>query len=162
MTPNNIVDGLGAKNERSVDGRDDVLAISSSPSSGEGGVTRPPWDEYFLSIAKAVAARADCRRVQHGCVITKENRIVSTGYNGGPAGGLSCLAGDCPRGRLSDAECRSLSSYENCVALHAEQNAIAYADGSDTRGATLYVTGPQCDMCAKLAQAAGIIRVVIP
>lgn len=123
---------------------------------------RPNWDDYFLSICKVVAARADCRRAKHGCVIVKDHRIVSTGYNGSPSGGASCLAGECPRGLLSDEQCRSLSSYENCFALHAEQNAIAYADRTDTRGATLYVTGIQCDMCRKLSRAAGITRVVWP
>lgn len=123
---------------------------------------RPSFDQYFLDICKAVAVRADCRRAQHGCVIVKDKRIVSTGYNGSPAGGASCLNGECPRGLLSNDECRSLTSYENCIALHAEQNAIAYASGSDTRNAILYITGPQCDMCRKLTLAAGIIRVVWP
>ena len=127
-----------------------------------GEFDRPDWDSYFLNICFAVAQRADCRRAQHGCVITKDNRIVSTGYNGGPAGGPSCLAGECPRGLLSNDECRSLSSYENCISLHAEQNAVAYASGRDTRGATLYITGVQCDACRKLALAAGIVRVVWP
>lgn len=123
---------------------------------------RPDWDTYFLGICKAVSARADCRRAQHGCVIVKEHRIVATGYNGGPSGGPSCLAGDCPRGLLSNDECKSLSSYENCISLHAEQNALAYASWNDTRGGTLYITGIQCNMCKKLAQAAGITRVVWP
>lgn len=123
---------------------------------------RPDWDEYFLEICKTIALRADCRRAQHGCVIVNSNRIVATGYNGGPSGGPSCLAGECPRGLLSNDECRSLSSYENCIALHAEQNAIAYSSRRNTVGATLYVTGPQCDMCRKLAMAAGIKRVVWP
>lgn len=123
---------------------------------------RPDWDEYFLNICKAVAQRADCRRAQHGCIIVRSNRIVSTGYNGSPSGGPSCLAGECPRGLLSNEECASLSSYENCVALHAEQNAIAYSNRADCTDATLYVTGPQCDMCEKLTRAAGIRRIVWP
>lgn len=121
---------------------------------------RPDWDTYFLGICTAVSQRADCRRAQHGCVIVKDNRIISTGYNGSYSGGPSCLAGECPRGLLSNEECRSLSSYENCISLHAEQNALAYANY--TPGATLYVTGRQCDMCRKLAMAAGIKRVVWP
>lgn len=122
--------------------------------------SRPSWDRYFLNICEVVAQRADCRRAQHGCVIVKDFRIISTGYNGSPSGGPSCLDGDCPRGLLSNTECRTLTSYENCISLHAEQNAIAYSDGQITRGAILFVTGKQCDMCRKLAMAAGIIRVV--
>lgn len=123
---------------------------------------RPDWDSYFLGICVAVSQRADCRRAQHGCVIVKDKRIISTGYNGSASGGPSCLSGECPRGLLSNEECRSLSSYENCISLHAEQNAIAYASGEHTRGATLYITGPQCDMCRKLTMAAGIERSVWP
>lgn len=123
---------------------------------------RPDWDEYFLEICKAVSLRADCRRAQHGCIIVKDRRIVATGYNGSPSGQGSCLNGECPRGLLTNEECRSLSSYENCISLHAEQNAIAYCSWDSSRGATLYVTGKQCDMCRKLAQAAGIKRVIWP
>lgn len=122
---------------------------------------RPSWDEYFLAIAQVVATRADCRRARHGAVIVKNHRIVATGYNGGPSGGRSCLAGQCPRGLLSKEELPSNhADYSNCIALHAEANAIAYAHGSATAGATIYITGPPCDMCAKLIRAAGIGTVV--
>lgn len=127
--------------------------------------TRPSWDDYFLAIATVVSSRADCRRKQHGCVIVKDHRIVATGYNGSPAGDeRSCLAGDCDRGLMTDEEVgeKFLTDYSNCISLHCEQNAIAYADPDRTRGATLYVTGPQCDMCEKLIRAAGIVRVVWP
>lgn len=116
-----------------------------------------------MGITHAVAARADCTRARVGAVIVaSDRRIVATGYNGGPSGGPSCLAGDCPRGRLSLTEAPPGGSYGNCISLHAEQNAIAYADHRDTDGGTIYITRPPCDMCAKLIQAAGIVRVVFP
>lgn len=121
---------------------------------------RPSWDEYFLGVAKAVAARADCSRAQYGVVIVKEHRIVSTGYNGGPSGSRqSCLDGDCPRAQSDVAH--NTPDYSACIALHAEQNAIAYANRADCEGATIYIWGgrPPCDMCAKLIVAAGIARV---
>ena len=124
---------------------------------------RPEWDEYFLDIALVVSNRADCRRRRHGAVIVKDRRIVSTGYNGSPSGDpRSCIAGECPRGRLNQLERPSnKGDYTDCIALHAEMNAIAYADRVDMQGATLYITpGPPCPMCAKLIMAAGIIRVV--
>lgn len=128
-----------------------------------GEPRRPLWDEYFLTIAWAVARRADCRRARHGCVIVKNHRIVATGYNGSPSKGPSCLAGKCERGLLSVDELGHLSAdYSNCISLHAEQNAIAYAAGQETRGATAYLTGPPCNMCGKLLEAAGIERVVYP
>jgi dCMP deaminase len=121
--------------------------------------TRPDWDTYFLGIARAVAARGDCLRVQHGAVVVKDHRIVATGYNGSPPGGPSCLAGECPRA-ASDTP-HNYPDYSNCIALHAEQNAIAYA-GTHSRGAEIYITGPPCDMCMKLIKAAGILNVWYP
>lgn len=124
---------------------------------------RPSWDDYFLGIAKAVAARADCRRAQYGAVIVKDSRVISTGYNGTPAGGLSCLAGQCPRGLLSSAELpHGTEDHSNCISLHAETNAIAYADHRETQHGVLYLYGPghPCDMCSKLIKAAGIDKVV--
>lgn len=122
---------------------------------------RLSWQEYFLNIATAVSLRADCRRAQHGCVIVKGNRIVATGYNGSHPGGPSCLAGECPRGLMTPDELAHLSAdYSNCIALHAEQNAVAYAARRDTEGAIVYITGEPCNMCIKLMRAAGIIRVI--
>lgn len=120
---------------------------------------RPNWDYYFLDIAKSVSARGDCKRAQHGALIVKDNRIVSTGYNGAPSGVPGCLAGNCPRAETNTKEHYD-PDYSDCISLHAEQNAIAYANRSDTVGATIYITGPPCDMCSKLIKAAGIIRIV--
>jgi dCMP deaminase len=119
---------------------------------------RPSWDEYFLGIAVAVAARADCVRRQVGCVIVRDRRIVGTGYNGAPAGAPGCDY--CPR-RTSDVE--PGSSYDTgpgaCVAVHAEANALLYTDRRDLPGATLYATANPCDGCAKLIRGAGITDV---
>lgn len=124
---------------------------------------RPDWDQYFLTIAAAVAIRADCKRSRHGAVIVKDNRIVSTGYNGSAPGEPSCLGGFCPRGNKSYDEKASLNAdYSDCISLHAEQNAIVYADRDKTQGATIYIAGGKdaCDMCKKLIKAAGIERTV--
>src|SRR5262249_39224816 len=139
--------------------------ISSQRARGRGAhrkgnsvADRPDWDEYFSMLARAVSVRADCRRARHGAVIVKDHRIVATGYNGSPAGGPWCLAGECPRG----LQAQSSPDYSNCIALHAEQNAIAYANHADTEGATIYITRKPCDMCMKLIVAAGIVDVVYP
>lgn len=153
MVPAHLLERARVRRERDEFGRDAWVEVPE----------RPSWDEYFLNIAREVATRADCRRAQHGAVIVNRNRIVSTGYNGSPAGGPSCLAGECPRGLLTADQMAHLTAdYSNCIAIHAEANAIAYAARADTEDATIYITGRSCDMCSKLIAAAGIARVVIP
>ncbi|MGC8842362.1 MAG: deoxycytidylate deaminase, partial [bacterium] len=49
-------------------------------------IERPPWDEYFMQIARVVATRSTCLRRQVGAVLVKEKRILTTGYNGAPRG----------------------------------------------------------------------------
>ena len=117
---------------------------------------RPTWDEYFLGIAEAVAGRSDCVRDQVGAVVVGEDkRIRSTGYNGAPSGMAGC--GSCPRA-VSDVA--PGSCYSNCVAIHAELNALLYCDRSDLHGATLYVTRSPCYGCLKAIRATGVSKVV--
>ena len=125
---------------------------------------RPSWDEYFLSIARVVATRADCRRAQVGAVLVNSNHeIRGTGYNGAPAGVPGCAsAGACPRGQLSYEELPADSSYDSCTADHAERNAIRHTNHLEWSGATLYVTRRPCPACQTLINAAGIARVVTP
>lgn len=113
---------------------------------------RPSWDAYFMMMAKdVVATRATCPRRQVGCVLVRDKRIITTGYNGSPSGMPHC----------TDVGCRMHEGH--CVrAIHAEQNAIAQAalHGVSTQGATCYVTAAPCVNCANLLVAAGIVRVV--
>lgn len=123
-------------------------------------MSRPDWDTYFSMIAKVVATRAACTRSQVGAVLVQDNRIVGSGYNGSPSGQLECTEGGCPRGLLSASEVPPGTEYSNCVAVHAEVNALAYA-ASEARGGTLYVTREPCDWCSKTIAAFGIERVVV-
>lgn len=122
---------------------------------------RPGWDEYYLGIASAVARRGDCRRAQHGAVIVKDNRIVSTGYNGTPPGDdRSCgSTGLCPRNLDSEAK-HSSGEYDLCWATHAEANALLRAEWQALAGADIYITGQPCPGCSKLIASSGISRVV--
>ena len=122
---------------------------------------RPYWHQYFLNIAATVATRADCTRRKVGAVIVdKDHRIVSTGYNGAWPGGPSCLAGQCPRGRMSKEEVVPGSSYDtgagSCIALHAEQNAISYADWGKMQGSTIYITHEPCGGCQRMILGSGL------
>jgi len=122
-------------------------------------MTRPGWDDYYLGIARAVAARAGCLRRQVGAVIVVDNAIIATGYNGTPIGVKNCADGGCPR---CASEAPVGAGYDTCICVHAEQNAIVFAarHGSSTRGGTLYTTLRPCFGCAKEAIQAGIQRVV--
>lgn len=126
-------------------------------------MSRPDWSAYFLGVARAVAVRGDCSRKQVGAVIVdSDHRIIATGYNGTAPGGLSCLAGHCPRAR---AGVEPGSSYDTgpgaCIATHAEANALLFARTS-VKYATLYVTAEPCDGCRKLISAAGIEMINYP
>lgn len=120
---------------------------------------RPSWDEYFMEIAKVVAKRSNCSRRQVAAVIVQSNHLISTGYNGTPRGVKNCFAGGCPRcaGKVKSGE-----HLEECLCVHAEQNAICQAAyyGHATEGATIYVTISPCLTCAKLIINSGIKEVV--
>lgn len=119
------------------------------------------WDEYFLQVASAVSLRADCTRSKVGAVLVDGNhRVVGTGYNGAPPGAPGCLSGACPRGKLSYEEFPTESDYGNCIAHHAEFNAVIYALPEERSGTTIYVTRRPCTLCKELLLAEGIVRVV--
>jgi dCMP deaminase len=127
---------------------------------------RMTWDEYFLNIATAVAGRSTCLRVNFGAVITKDNIIISTGYNGSASGVKSCFEkGSCVREEMNIP---SRTQYEMCHAVHAEANAIIRAKHSDLKKSVLYINGKYkdnrinnkpCFMCARLILNAGIDHV---
>ena len=129
---------------------------------------RPDWNEYFINIAKAVGMRATCLRRKYGAVITKDNIIVSTGYNGAPAGMKDCLqVGQCTRQEL---QIPHGERYELCHSVHAEANAIIRASADELKGATIYIAGVDdidiecpsepCMMCKRLILNARVAKVV--
>lgn len=124
---------------------------------------RPSWDEWGLGLARAVATRADCTRRQVGAVLLDtHNRVVSTGYNGYPSGSKGCLAGGCPRGQLTYEELPAYTEYSNCHALHAEENAVLYADPDRRRGGTMYITDKPCNNCTRLLKGLQLSRLCWP
>ena len=74
---------------------------------------RPGWDEYFMQIAHTVGTRATCPRASVGCVLVRDHRILTTGYNGAPRGVAHC----------TEVGCTLVN--EHCLrATHAEANAV--------------------------------------
>lgn len=120
---------------------------------------RPDWDTYFMDIAHAVKKRGNCIRRQVAAVIVKEERVISTGYNGTPRGVPNCCDGGCAR-CMSDAP--SGEELGECICSHAEENAIVQAAfyGIAVSDTTLYCTLSPCLTCAKMIVNAGIREVV--
>lgn len=120
---------------------------------------RPGWDEYFMAIAHVVARRSNCIRRQVAAVIVRDERIISTGYNGTPRGVKNCYEGGCPR---CAGKAPSGSALGECICSHAEENAIAQAayHGISVRDAVVYTTMSPCILCAKMIINAGIAEVV--
>lgn len=120
---------------------------------------RPTWDEYFMNIVELIKERSTCLRRQVGALIVKDKRILTTGYNGAPAGCEHCVDIGCLRQELNIP---SGERHELCRASHAEQNAIVQAAmyGVSINGGTIYVTTQPCSICSKLIINSGILRVV--
>jgi len=120
------------------------------------------WDKRFMEMAGLISGWASCyqegRKI--GAVIIKDKRVMTTGYNGAPAGIRTCKdkAGCLRRER----NIPSGTHAEICYAVHAEQNAVVQAAklGISIDGATMYCTHQPCSVCAKIIINAGIRRIV--
>ena len=113
--------------------------------------SRPEWNEYFLKIAEIIGSRSTCDRAHVGAVITKNNVILSTGYNGAPRGLPHC---DDIGHELVEGHC--------IRTVHAEANSIAQAarNGAAIEGATIYLTVSPCYDCFKMMVNAGVKEVI--
>ena len=108
--------------------------------------------EYYMNIAFAVRKKANCVGRRVGALIVKNDRIISTGYNGTPEGITNCLDGGCVRCRNRETYKASVG-YDVCVCVHAEQNALISAArfGNSVEGASIYSTLRPCFDCTKAA-----------
>ena len=109
------------------------------------------WDEYFMGIAMLAAKRSKDPNTQVGaCIVSQDNIIISTGYNGMPKG---CSDDEYPWERDGEQ-----TKYPYVV--HAELNAILNASGRDLRGSRLYVALFPCNECAKAIIQSGVKEVL--
>ena len=109
------------------------------------------WDEYFMGVAMLAARRSKDPNTQVGaCIVSPDNIIISTGYNGLPNG---CSDDEYPWEREGEE-----TKYPYVV--HAELNAILNANGRDLRGSRLYVALFPCNECAKAIIQAGVKEVL--
>ena len=104
---------------------------------------RPSWDKYFKKICEVTRERSPCERLQVGCLLVKENRIISQGYNGFLPG--------CPHISI-------VRDNHEQATVHAEQNAIADCAkrGVNCYSSTAYITHYPCIICCRLLIASGI------
>lgn len=111
----------------------------------------PSTHEYYMGIAFAVREKANCTGNRVGAVIVKNNRVISTGYNGTPEGMKNCLDGGCLRCNNPGGQFPSGTGYDLCICVHAEQNAILTAArfGISVEDSTIYTTMKPCFNCAK-------------
>ena len=112
------------------------------------------WDEYFMGIAMLAARRSKDPNTQVGaCIVSDDNIIISTGYNGMPKG---CSDDEFPWDRKGENEAATKYPY----VVHAELNAILNASGRDLRGSRIYVALFPCNECAKAIIQCGIKEVM--
>jgi dCMP deaminase len=109
------------------------------------------WINAYIDTAERFAELSSARRLKVGSIIVKENRIISIGYNGMPAG----WDNNCEN-ELEDGSLKTKSEV-----LHAEENALIKLarDGESGKDASLFVTHAPCIQCAKLIYGAGITQV---
>lgn len=107
---------------------------------------RPNWDEYFKEIALVTSKRSPCERLNVGCVLVKDNRIISQGYNG-------FLPGFPHKSIVRD-------NHEQAT-IHAEQNALCDCAkrGVSCDGSIAYITHYPCIICTRLLIASGISKI---
>lgn len=127
---------------------------------------------YYLDIAETVAERGTCIRKNYGCIIVKNDEIISTGYSGAPRGRKNCIdLGYCTKKKIYPDIHHG--GYDACRSVHAEQNAIISAARKDMIGASLYLVGKRldtkeyeegaisCQTCRKLIINSGIKEVIV-
>jgi len=107
---------------------------------------RPDWDTYFKEIVQVTSKRSPCDRLKVGCLIVKDNRIISQGYNGFLPG--------CPHKSI-------VRDDHEQATIHAEQNALCDCAkrGVSCNDATAYITHYPCLICTRLLIASGICEI---
>jgi dCMP deaminase len=103
--------------------------------------------QYMQLCIEASKIFSTCAKRKYAAVLVDDlDHIVGMGYNGGPRNSAHCEDGGCPR-LIENSE--NGSNYDNCIAIHAEANALLHSDYS-SRAKKIYVNGPPCYSCAKL------------
>lgn len=127
---------------------------------------------YYLDIAESVLKRGTCTRKNYGCIIVKNDEIISTGYTGAPRGRKNCIdLGYCTKKKFFP-DVRH-GGYDACRSVHAEQNAMLSASRKDMIDSSMFLVGIRqdtgsyeegaspCQICRKLIINSGIKYVYV-
>jgi dCMP deaminase len=116
--------------------------------------------ETFINIASEVAKMSKCVSFQVGAVIVKDDRIISIGYNGTPAGYTNCCDVFPEYNPMTDRE--EHHRFSDKFEIHAEMNALLYAskEGISVKDATIYCTHQPCWQCSKNIAQSGIKKII--
>lgn len=114
------------------------------------------FKQVYMQTAKTFAELSHARRLKVGAIIVKDDRIISIGYNGMPAG----WDNNC-EDEIEYPDAQGITLKTKPEVLHAETNAIAKLARSNESGerASLFVTHSPCLECAKLIYQSGISKV---
>ncbi|PWN22809.1 hypothetical protein BCV69DRAFT_266230 [Microstroma glucosiphilum] len=120
---------------------------------------RPSWETYFLSLCTLASLRSNCMKRRVGAVLVRNNRVLSTGYNGTPRGLVNCNEGGCPR---CNASATLGTKLDECLCLHAEENALLECgrERGGAEGTVLYCNTCPCLRCAVKIVQTGVKEVV--
>lgn len=112
-------------------------------------IERPNFDEIYMNVATEVARRSHDPQTQCGCVLTKNNIVIMTGYNG--------FVRD-----INDSVLPNTRPDKYPFMMHSEANCLLSCarEGISTNGATAYITGPPCVACLQQLWQAGITKIV--
>jgi dCMP deaminase len=109
-------------------------------------MARPSWNQYYKELVVLTATRSSCNRLHVGCILVRDNRIISQGYNGFLTG--------CPhKSHIRDGH--------ELATIHAEQNAIddCAKRGVSCNNCEAYITHYPCLNCAKNLLQCGINKI---
>jgi dCMP deaminase len=142
---------MAAKMEIKTESPVDMIERVNQIINEHGNTERVNWEKYFMSLALLTSSRSPCHRLHVGCVLVRNNRIISTGYNGWLAG----------LEHESVLRLDALGKPHEMATIHAEQNAICYGanTGISLNEATAYITHYPCLQCAKLLAACGVKKI---
>jgi dCMP deaminase len=130
-------------------------------------MNRPSWDETWMEFAIVMSRRSLCPSGVGAVIVDQRQRVISTGYTGPPAtykawkvNGAEAVAWnctrDCPRQKLDPAQRRRRIYGLECPTVHAEQNALNFADRSRMEGGAFYTSSVPCEACCKAIANSGV------